>query len=352
MEYRMNIISMTHDLNAFSEYVIKSNDRCGIIMIEFEEKDASDIRKIYCDSIKEKYKQIESTEKIGVVSKDKTYNFITENGIEKADIKAKTSFALINKMFKVYCKSQKDSMKVSNRVKKILKDNSDIKLIEDFTLSNFKKYTYIYQNKHYISCRIKKSKKENQPIILYFHGGGNGGNDNRKALYEFGLPRICLRKKDCTIIVPQTPNSFDSDRDCIDSAKEIIDYIAGKVKADKNRIYVFGGSAGGRSTWNMAWNYPDYIACAMPLMGENLYVSKMHSEDFDRIKNLPLWVVHASNDNAVDIKLDDYCVEQLKKIGGNVRYSRWDKYGHSVYRPFYRREKWVDWMFDQSLDKR
>lgn len=161
-----------------------------------------------------------------------------------------------------------------------------------------------------------------------------------------------MRKRDCTIIVPQCPNSFETQEDWIDSAKEIIDYISETAKADKNRIYVMGGSAGGRCTWAFAWNYSDYIACAMPLEGENLYASKMEGEDFSRIKDLPIWVVHASNDKAVDVKLDDYCVEQLRKIGGNVRYTRWDKYGHSIYRPFYRREKWVDWMFDQSLEKR
>ncbi len=351
MKFRINIGLKYHDEAGFLPYVIKSNKKYGIIMIEFEEKDALKVRKIYLDSIKDEFKSLFKEDKISVAGKDKQVYIIDENGIKKADFIASTSFGLIKNMFRSYCKSEKYSLIVRKRVENARKENPDIRLVEDFTLSNFKKYTYIY-GIHNISCRIKWAKKENQPIVYYFHGGGNGGNDNRIALFEFGLARKRLRRKDCTVIVPQCPNSFESEKDCVESAKEIIDYAAETAKADKNRIYIFGASAGGRSTWSFAWNFPDYIACAMPLEGENLYASEMNGEDFSRIKDVPLWVVHASNDKAVDVKLDDYCVEQLRKIGGNVRYTRWDKYGHSIYRPFYRKEKWVDWMFDQSLEKR
>ena len=109
-----------------------------------------------------------------------------------------------------------------------------------------------------MAFRLKKSRSKNQPVVVYFHGGGNGGNNN-KALNEFRLPYLKLMRKKCTIIVPQAPYNVNFN-DYISGIKELIEIIAKEVDADKNRIYVFGGSAGGRCTWQMAYNYPEFVA--------------------------------------------------------------------------------------------
>ena len=73
---------------------------------------------------------------------------------------------------------------------------------------------------------------------------------------------------------------------------------------------------------------------------------------YSRLKDLPIWIGHSSDDNIVDIKQDDIIAEELKNYSGNFRYTRYDKYGHSMAGKFISKENWAEWMFNQSLDKR
>lgn len=48
------------------------------------------------------------------------------------------------------------------------------------------------------------------------------------------------------------------------------------------------------------------------------------------------------------IDSDDYFYDKLKALGANVKYTRWNKYGHSMSAKFYRKEPWVEWIFQQK----
>lgn len=74
--------------------------------------------------------------------------------------------------------------------------------------------------------------------------------------------------------------------------------------------------------------------------------------DYSRLKDLPIWIGHSSDDNIVDIKQDDIIAKELKKCSGNFRYTRYDKYGHGMASKFISKENWPEWMFNQSSDKR
>lgn len=124
--------------------------------------------------------------------------------------------------------------------------------------------------------------------------------------------------------------------------------VADVVKADKRRIYIIGTSYGGWCTWNMVYNSPDFFACGIPVMGSLLGRVDFTDLDFERFRSTPLWVAHSSDDDNVPINSDDYCVEQLKEIGIDVKYTHWDKYGHKMCNKFYKSEPWAEWMFDQK----
>ena len=102
----------------------------------------------------------------------------------------------------------------------------------------------------------------------------------------------------------------------------------------------------------MAWTYPDYFACAVPVTG---YFFEAYCENglgIERMKNVPLWIAHSSDDFNVTVESDDICAARLRELGVEVKYTRWEKYGHKMSSKFYRTENWADWMFEQSLDKR
>lgn len=355
MKFRQTFYCKKELIDTFSDNVIKhclkADGKSGVALIEFEEKDAPQIYEAVTNARKNSG-YTDECEPILVIGKDKKLYEIDENGIRKSDIFGTTSFRFLNRQYRLYCYGEKTADKVRMKVEKARQKNAGIRLIPEFTLSDYKKFTYVDSFGNNVSCRIKFSKRKNSPILFYFHGGGHNGNDNRLPLYEFNLARFGLIGKDLTVIVPQRLNTYKDDDEVFASSKELIDHIADLVDADKNRIYVLGGSAGGRCTWEFVWRYPDYVAAAISLCGECMQVSDMNAEKLVRIKDVPLWIAHDETDNAVSIKLDDFCVEELRKLGSDVRYTRYNKYGHMIARAFYFKEKWVDWMLDQSLEKR
>ena len=203
--------------------------------------------------------------------------------------------------------------------------------------------------------RFKRSYGENpQPLVIYFCGAGSLGWDNLKPFNEF-IPRsIQLSKYNCNILIPQLYTGIKYNNGIeewhrksnafVASVKKLTERLAEDGSIDINRIYIFGNSMGGGITWRFAYNYPEFCACAMPVMGA-LFTSG--DCDFRRFVKLPIWVAHSSNDTNVTIDRDDNAVARIKELGGNIKYTRWDKYGHGMAGRFYFKEKWADWMFAQ-----
>lgn len=352
MKFRQMFYCQKELIDALGDYVLKyclkSDGKSGIALIELEEKDAAKLFEVITAARKNS-DDSDKNEPVPVIGKNKKLYEINENGIRQTDALCTTGFRFLNRQYRLYCYGEKTADKVKTKVEKAKRKNPDVRLVPQLTLSDYKKFIYVDSFGNNVSCRIKLSKNKNSPILFYFHGGGHNGNDNRLPLYEFNLARFGLIGKDITVVVPQRLNTYRDDDEVFTSSKELLDYIADLAYADKNRIYVLGGSAGGRCTWEFVWRHPDYVAAAISLCGECMQVSDMNADKLVRIKDVPLWIAHDETDNAVSIKLDDFCVEELRKLGSPVRYTRYNKYGHMIARAFYFKEKWVDWMLDQSL---
>lgn len=69
--------------------------------------------------------------------------------------------------------------------------------------------------------------------------------------------------------------------------------------------------------------------------------------DFEVLSHISIWIAHSSDDNDVSIVSDDYMYKKLKETNTNIKYTRWDKYGHSMSLYFLSKEPWADWLFSQ-----
>ncbi len=337
MKYRLNIMKSDEaDFSILSRYI--SVDKPIYVTIEFDEKDKDDIIKLVNETGKP------SREIFGCWGEDNSYYEISIEGITKipCNYSFKKEIELLKKYYKSQCKYRKH---LGILLDKTPKTSS----VEKFSVSRFKAGVFI-SKEHNIAFnyRMKKAKSENQPIVIFMPGGGCIGCDNIKPVAEFygNLIWKKLKKYDCNILIPQTP--YAGDYDYIDAIKQLSERVTKEVKADKNRIYIFGTSAGGHQTWASAYKYSKYYACAMPVMG-SLRGEKI---DYNKLKNIPLLVAHSSDDNVVSVVSDDETVEILKGLSANVKYVRWNKYGHSMASRFYKKENWDEWMFNQSLTKR
>lgn len=216
---------------------------------------------------------------------------------------------------------------------------------------------FIFLNKKdMIPFRFKKAGENNRPLVVYFGGAGTIGRDNFKPLFEFFFTACgyCFLAKKCNILVPQymrlcNYNSESELRDAYaDNCVDIIKYLIEYYGVDSKRIYIYGTSFGGGLAWNFLFRHPQFVAAAVETMGEYHGRIKADEKAFDSISSIPIWMAHSSNDNVVPIESDDKFYNALKKAGADVRYTRWDKYGHSMCGHFYRKENWQDWLLSKN----
>lgn len=176
------------------------------------------------------------------------------------------------------------------------------------------------------------------------------GNDNLKQLFD-NLPLYKqLLKTDCNILLPQAPfgsNRGEAMQNYIKSIKRLVDELPADF--DRKRIYIIGTSFGGCCVWQLVYLFPEYFAAAVPVMGGLCLDRDYEKYDIGLLVKTPIWAAHSSDDTNVKIDSDDYYAAELKKLGADIKYTRWDKYGHTMSGKFYRTEKWAEWCLSKKL---
>lgn len=176
-----------------------------------------------------------------------------------------------------------------------------------------------------------KQNGTKRPLLIWLHGYGEGGTDPIIAVS--GNKVVNLVSEDiqqyfggCHVLGPQTPTMWMDDGSgqlsmsgisiYVESLKNLIDeYIAAHDDIDVNRIYIGGCSNGGFMTMKMIIAYPQMFAAAYPIC-EALLDDCVTESDIERIKNIPIWFTHATNDPIVDVnKFTGATYQRLIKAG-------------------------------------
>ena len=358
LKYRDILSGEFWNIAAFSKFIRKEIIKSMLVTIEFTDDDLDEIRKLYKTSATEVTKNfdINFTER-GVIGTDNRIYILNGVGIAKQSDKYYPFKKAVRYNRKNCIKLNKGRLYTAKRLAEF--DKTQIVSLPSF--SRFKAYEYIdKENSICFRYRLRACKEKGKPLVTYFHGGGALGHDNIKQLAEFRMMGGGLTSRKATILLPQAPlgtnNWLPGHVDTyLSTVKRLIETLAEQNSADNNRVSLVGTSFGGCCTWQMIWDYPGYFSCAVPVMGslaESWENFSGKNVDISRLKDERLWVAHSANDNAVKIEFDDLCVKKLHELGANVKYTRWEQYGHKMYSKFYRRGNWVDWMLSQSLDNR
>lgn len=344
MKFRDIVGSEIIDLKYLAPYIKLGNTSDEMVLIEFDKSDAEAVTKAYLKGLREEYKK-HFFEMNNFFECDDGYFYrFSEDGLKKTDKKARD-------FEKHYIRMMKKRSKDIRYTKKRLVQHNKNTCKEIPSLSGFRYGEFVDKtNGTCISYRLKKSRKDNSPIVIYFHGGGCLGRNNIKPLGEFFLYNVAkgLKEKDCSVLIPQAPKGttigLERNRRHIKTVHSLLEEICEKVKADRTRIYIVGTSFGGGCVWQYAFMYPEVIAAAVPVMGglSELYI------ELGNMVNIPFWVAHAHDDKVVDIKDDDLCVEKIREAGGEAKYTRTATYGHKLANVFYKRENWAEWMFGKA----
>lgn len=186
-----------------------------------------------------------------------------------------------------------------------------------------------------------KEEDGESPLIIWLHGGGEGGTDpsipliaNKAANYA--SDEIQSIFEGAYVLAPQTPTRWmDSgegstsgqvDDIYFEAVKELIEeFISEHPNVDRDRIYVGGCSNGGYLTFKLLIEYPEFFAAAFPsaLAYRGAYFT---DEQVDRVKDIPIWFIHSADDGTTvpdETVLPVY--NKLKEAGAsNVHLSYYD----------------------------
>lgn len=155
-----------------------------------------------------------------------------------------------------------------------------------------------------------------RPLLIWLHGAGEGGTDPMIAVIGNKVVNLVSDQiqqyfEGCYVLAPQAPTMWmddgtgqyntDGSSMYVESLMKLInDYIEAHEDIDKDRVYIGGCSNGGFMTMKMIISYPQVFAAAYPIC-EALSDQFISDDDIARIKNIPIWFTHATNDPIVDI---------------------------------------------------
>lgn len=197
------------------------------------------------------------------------------------------------------------------------------------------------------------------PLILFLHGAGERGNDNKKQIIhikDLFLDSSNLVNYQAFVIAPQCPEgkkwveidwSAQSHKMpekaswAIENTIKLIDEMIQIYPIDTSRIYITGLSMGGYGAWDMITRYPEKFAAAIPICGGG------DESMAYRIKNIPVWAFHGNNDKVVPVSRTRNMIKSVRQLGGNSRYTEYNGVGHGSWVKAYREKGLLNWLFEQ-----
>jgi predicted esterase len=196
---------------------------------------------------------------------------------------------------------------------------------------------YIYKG----SCfRLKFPKTYNPsandgkkyPIALVFHGGGEVGpiTDNETELYHGGLEYMNAVDSgafDGYVLFMQSQGFWG-----ISSYAKIIDivnYMVVNNKVDPFRISANGLSSGGQASWEMVFNYPNYIGASLPM--SSVSIGYKDPSTVNKVKFTPIWNFQGQLDGSPAASTAQQVRDAMVAAGGNYRYSEYRDIGHGTW---------------------
>ena len=221
------------------------------------------------------------------------------------------------------------------------KEKSRIRpILDEFDLSG----KYEYEIGKMMSYGYFKPKNANPkaPLIIWLHGGGEGGTDPSIAIIgnkviNYASDEIQAYFGGAYVLVPQCPGAWMHDKDGktqpgsgedvynVGLLAMIKDFVAKHPDIDTKRIYLGGCSNGGYMSLKLLIKDPNYFAAAyisaLAYQSEFITDAQMNS-----IKNVPIWFVHSRDDGTTKPEVTVVPVyERLKKAGAKkLHFSYYD----------------------------
>ncbi len=198
------------------------------------------------------------------------------------------------------------------------------------------------------------------PLVLFLHGAGERGSDNRAQL-TWGVDAFAdeefRTEHPAIVIAPQAPEQtfwanlnwreegtglMDEPSKPLKLTYELVQKIIGEYPVDEKRLYITGLSMGGFGTWDLITRYPNFFAAAMPICGGG------DPAKASLLRDLPIWNFHGALDNIVPPELSREMIHAIRKAGGKPGYTEYPDVDHFSWVPAYSDRYALEWLFSHS----
>lgn len=195
---------------------------------------------------------------------------------------------------------------------------------------------------------------QSYPLVLFLHGAGERGTDNRRQLSVQTAPLVFARPENqkrwpCFMMAPQCPNNGAwanlGQPNPTTWMRLTLEALAGLMKEFRiqpGRLYITGLSMGGYGTWDTICRYPGLFAAAVPICGGG---------DVRVAANCaatPIWAFHGSADATVPVERSREMIAAVIAAGGEPLYTEYPGVGHNSWDRAYREIDLLPWMFAQG----
>ena len=201
------------------------------------------------------------------------------------------------------------------------------------------------------------------PVVLFLHGSGERGSDNRKHV-EVGIGsyvRAHLSDFPAIVVFPQAPEDSEWNQ-VADMAFAQLDAATREFNGDPDRTYLTGLSMGGYGTWDYALRSPQRFAALVPICGGlihpgrpsmNVYGMAGQADPYAavaaKLHRIPVWIFHGAKDDVVPPEYSRRMDAALKAAGAkDARYTEFADASHNSWDPAYQHtpDLWP-WLFAQ-----
>lgn len=204
------------------------------------------------------------------------------------------------------------------------------------------------------------SQADSFPLILFFHGAGERGNDNVKQLThvaEIFTDPANQAQFPAYVAAPQCAENHRwvevdwslSQHDMPAQISkyaglsiDLLDSLIAKYPVDTSRIYITGLSMGGFATWDLTARFPNKFAAAVPVCGGG------DVKQAEKIAHLPLRVFHGAKDKVVPAERSRAMIKAIRAAGGNPKYTEYPNLGHFSWDAAYNTPDLLPWLFSQT----
>lgn len=200
------------------------------------------------------------------------------------------------------------------------------------------------------------------PVILFLHGSGERGRDNRLQL-EVGLGPVVRARGGgfpAIVVFPQAPGGSEWNQ-LADVVFAQLDAVVSEFGGDPGRIYLTGLSMGGYGTWDLVLRAPDRFAALVPVCGglvhpgrPSMSVRGLEGEADPyaavarRLRHVPVWIFHGARDELVPAEYSRRLHAAFEAAGATgAHYTEFPDAGHNSWDPAYALPELWNWLFAQ-----